>query len=117
MHGYDPVSYFGSGGPQKGNSQISTTYEGVLYYFSSNANKNSFDKNPAQYEPQFGGWCAYAMGKDGSEVDVDPATYKIIDNKLYLFYHTFFNNTLNTWNEDQVHLLPNANKNWVNYFR
>ncbi|HZE82850.1 MAG TPA: YHS domain protein, partial [Puia sp.] len=64
------------------------------------------------YEPQYGGWCAYAMGKDGSKVEVDPGTFKIVNGKLFLFYNRFFNNTLKTWNKDEDHLHKNADNNW-----
>ena len=63
-----------------------------------------FASNPAKYEPQYGGWCAYAMGHDGSKVEVDPETFKIINGKLFLFYNRFFNNTLKTWNQDESKL-------------
>ena len=42
---------------------------------------------------------------------VDPETFKIVDGKLYLFYHSFTNNTLNTWNKDEAGLKSKAEKN------
>lgn len=75
-----------------------------MYYFISKANKDEFLKNAAKYEPQYGGWCAYAMGANGEKVEIDPETFKIVDGKLYLFYHSFTNNTLNTWNKDEAGL-------------
>jgi len=68
--------------------------------------------DPERYNPQYGGWCAYAMGDTGEKVSVDPETFKILDGKLYLFYHTFLSNTLNSWNEDEEHLKMEADKNW-----
>lgn len=111
IQGYDPVSYF-KGKPSKGKKEISTTYQGVLYNFSSGANKDAFTKNPASYEPQFGGWCAYAMGSSGDKVEIDPETFKILDGKLYLFYNAYFNNTLKSWNKDEVNLMKKAETNW-----
>jgi len=61
-------------------------------------------KNPAGYEPQYGGWCAYAMGANGEKVEIDPGTFKIVDGKLNLYYNAFFNNTLKSWNKDEVNL-------------
>ena len=75
-------------------NEIATTVEGVTYYFSTIANRGAFLKAPSFYEPQYGGWCAYAMGSSGEKVEVDPKTFKIVDNKLYLFYNAYFNNTL-----------------------
>jgi len=44
---------------------------------------------------------------------VDPATFKIKDSRLYLFYNAFFNNTLTSWNKDERRLLPAADSNWA----
>lgn len=112
IQGYDPVAYFTAGKPVEGKKELSQKYEGVTYYFSSAANKDLFAKDPSAYEPQYGGWCAYAMGANGEKVEIDPATFKIVDNKLYLFYNSFFNNTLPKWNKDETTLKPNADKNW-----
>ena len=71
-----------------------------------------FLKNPKNYEPQYGGWCAYAMGSNGEKVEVDPETYKILDGKLYVFYNAYFNNTLKSWNKDEAKLKKQADKNW-----
>ena len=94
IQGYDPVAYFTQKKAVKGKAAMASTYEGVTYYFSSQANKETFTKNPASYEPQYGGWCAYAMGANGEKVEVDPGTFKILDGKLYLYYNAYFNNTL-----------------------
>jgi YHS domain-containing protein len=117
LSGYDIVSYFQQNKAVKGSSNFTVVYEGVTYYFSSQENKEIFQKNPSQYEPQYGGWCAYAMGSDGSKVEVDPETFKINNGKLYLFYHTFFNNTLNKWNADEARLKKNADANWIKIYK
>ena len=112
IQGYDPVSYFTQKKAIKGKSSIASTYEGVTYNFSSQANKELFEKNPLTYEPQFGGWCSYAMGASGEKVEIDPETFKIVDGKLNLFYNAFFNNTLKTWNKDEASLKKKADSNW-----
>ncbi len=112
IQGYDPVSYFKQNKAVKGNKQFAANYEGATYYFSTAANKEIFLKNPSGFEPQFGGWCAYALGATGEKVEINPETFKIIDGKLYLFYNAFFNNTLKTWNKDQVNLKLKAENNW-----
>lgn len=112
IQGYDPVAYFSANKAIKGSKDLTVAYQGVIYYFSSVENKETFKKNPAKYEPQYGGWCAYAMGHDGSKVEIDPETFKIIDNKLYLYYNKYFNNTLKSWNKDEVNLKSKADTNW-----
>jgi YHS domain-containing protein len=111
IEGYDPVSYF-KGGPEKGSASYSAVQDGVTYHFANAANMDAFKKNPAGYEPQYGGWCAYAMGNTGEKVEVDPKTYKIIGGKLFLFYNHLFNNTLKTWNKSESALKPKADVNW-----
>ncbi|MEZ4800994.1 MAG: YHS domain-containing (seleno)protein [Flavobacteriales bacterium] len=110
IEGYDPVAYFILGKAVKGTSKISYSFMGVIYNFSSDENKKKFIAQPEKYEPQYGGWCAYAMGNSGEKVEVDPETFKIIDGKLYLFYNAFFNNTLLSWNKDEKNLKAKADK-------
>jgi YHS domain-containing protein len=112
IKGYDPVAYFVKNKAIKGKKDFSINYKGINYHFISSANLETFRSNPAKYEPQYGGWCAYAMGKEGSKVEVDPETYKIIDGKLFLFYNRFFNNTLKSWNLDETNLHILADANW-----
>ena len=112
IQGYDPVSYFTERKAVKGKKDLAVSHQGVLYYFSSEANKEEFKKNPSKYEPQYGGWCAYAMGAKGEKVSIDPKTFKIVDGKLFLFYNKFFNNTLTDWNKDESSLHSKADINW-----
>lgn len=112
IQGYDPVAYFTQHKAVEGNKSMAATVEGVTYYFSSAANKDLFLKDFKKYEPQYGGWCAYAMGYSGEKVEVDPGTFKIVNGKLYLFYHSWVNNTLTKWNEDETNLRTKADKNW-----
>lgn len=115
IQGYDPVAYFTQKKAVKGKATMASTYEGVIYNFSSQANKETFAKNPSGYEPQYGGWCSYAMGANGEKVEVNPETFKIVDGKLNLFYNAFFNNTLKSWNKDEVNLKKKADANWKKF--
>lgn len=112
IQGYDPVAYFKQGKAVKGKKELTATYEGITYNFSMPVNREYFLKNPLKYEPQFGGWCAYAMGDSGEKVEINPQTFKIVDEKLYLFYNAYFNNTLKSWNKDQANLKSKAERNW-----
>jgi YHS domain-containing protein len=112
IKGFDPVVYFTMNKAVKGRKEFSSSYHGVSYHFSTAADLQAFQTNPEKYEPQYGGWCAYAMGHDGSKVEVDPETFKIINGKLFLFYNRFFNNTLKTWNQDESRLHTQADANW-----
>lgn len=109
--GYDPVSYF-DGTPLQGKVDFNYAYAGVTYWFASEANLLRFKKNPVKYEPQYGGWCAYALGLKPEKVTIDPETYKIVDGKLYLFYNFYLTNTLKSWNKDEDNLMTTADSNW-----
>ncbi|MEQ8239080.1 MAG: YHS domain-containing (seleno)protein [Cyclobacteriaceae bacterium] len=111
IQGFDPVSYF-SNAPREGNAKYQSTFNTAIYYFVNEENQRKFIANPQKYEPQYGGWCAFAMGNDGTKVKIDPETYKIVDGKLYLFYNFLWTNTLPLWNENEVVLRIKADENW-----
>ena len=117
IKGYDPVAYFTTNKAVKGSKDLAVYSQGATYYFSSAANKELFKANPSKYLPEYGGWCAYAMGAKGEKVNIDPETFKIVSGKLYLFYNRFFNNTLKDWNKDEANLKKNADANWIKIFR
>lgn len=112
IRGYDPVAYFKQNKAVEGSKEFAVIFQGVTYYFSSVEDKEEFKKDPVKYEPEYGGWCAYAMGSRGSKVEVDPETFKIVNGKLYLFYNKYLNNTLKTWNQDEANLKLKADANW-----
>ena len=112
IQGFDPVTYFTLNKAVKGNKDVLLMERGVVYYFSNNENRELFKKNPEKYAPEYGGWCAYAMGSKGEKVSIDPGTFKIVNNRLYLFYNHFFNNTLKDWNKDEANLRTMADNNW-----
>lgn len=115
LHGYDPVSYHG-GAAKKGNPKYFLNHDGVKYVFTSRKNIELFQKQPNKFKPAFGGWCAWAM-LEGKKVDVDPEKFKIINGKTYLYYTSFFVDTLEKWNElaqteSEEVLTKKANINW-----
>jgi YHS domain-containing protein len=77
IEGYDPVAYFVSNKAVKYSSKYGVSQQGITYYFYSQANKEAFLRNPEGYKPQYGGWCAYALGDSGEKVSIDPETFKI----------------------------------------
>jgi YHS domain-containing protein len=117
IQGYDPVAYFTQNKTIKGKKDFAVAAEGVTYYFATAENKELFRKDYKKYEPQYGGWCAYAMGATGEKVEIDPETFKIVGGKLYLFYHSWTNNTLTKWNKDEANLKPKADASWTKFFK
>jgi YHS domain-containing protein len=117
LQGYDPVAYFTQNKAIKGKKELAVAAEGVTYYFATAEDKELFKKDYKKYEPQYGGWCAYAMGATSEKVEIDPETFKIVGGKLYLFYHSWTNNTLNKWNKDEANLKPKADVSWTKFFK
>ena len=110
--GYDVVAYFNNEAKQ-GSKEFSTEYDGVNFHFSSEENLKTFQKNPTKYVPQYGGFCAYAMGVKGSKVSINPETFEIRDGKLYLFYNRGSTNTLTLWTDEGAEQLKaKADQNW-----
>lgn len=112
LSGYDPVAYLKNNAAIKGQRSQAVFYEGIVYYFSSTENKEAFKKNPASYEPEYGGWCAYAMGAKGKKVEINPETFKIVNGKLFLFYNKGRNNTLLAWNKEEQKFIASAAISW-----
>lgn len=115
IDGYDVVAYFKNGKAVKGDPQFSAVFNQVTYHFSSEANKLAFEEAPAAYLPQFDGYCALAVSY-GKKISVDPQTFKVSDNKLYLFYNGNTSkgkvNSLETWNKNEDRLLKKALSLW-----
>lgn len=84
LQGYDPVSYFDGESPSKGSDQHAFDWNGASWHFSSAANQQRFAADPSRFAPQFGGFCAFAVGK-GFTADPMPEAWHIEDGKLYVF--------------------------------
>ena len=84
LRGYDAVAYFKQGKPVKGNPGIESTYQGATYLFASTANKSDFDKEPAKYAPQYGGFCAYGVANGVMTGIGAPDAFAVYKGKLYL---------------------------------
>jgi YHS domain-containing protein len=108
LQGYDPVAYFTDHKPVEGNKEIASTYRGATYHFASAEHKQLFDADPARYEPQFGGFCAYAVSQDRT-ASIGPEFWSIIDGRLFLQHNQ---KAVNLWNEDVPGHLKAADQNW-----
>jgi YHS domain-containing protein len=110
--GYDVVAYFNNEAIE-GNKAFKAVFDGVNYKFSSEKNLILFNKNPEKYIPQYGGYCAYAIAVKGKKVSINPETFQIKDDKLYLFYNDWGTNTLELWKkENPGKLQVKADENW-----
>ena len=108
VKGYDPVAYFTEAKPIRGNPQISCSWKGAKWYFSSNQNRAAFGHDPEKYAPQFGGYCAFAMSK-GNIADIRPNQWNVVDAKLYLNNNAF---ARALWNSNRAAKIKSGNANW-----
>jgi len=81
--GYDVVSYFTEKKPQLGSALIALKHDGAEYRFVSTLHRDQFAANPDAFLPQYGGHCAYALGK-GKTLTGDPQAWLIHKGRLYL---------------------------------
>lgn len=118
VSGYDVVAYrslaqapVGQSQPEAvpGRADITAEYNGAVFAFASEANRDTFLSNPAHYAPQYDGHCAYGVSK-GGKVPGNPHLWRIVDDKLYL---NITRNVVGFWEEDIPGNLQKAENNWV----
>lgn len=108
LQGYDPVAFFTDSRPRLGKEEFHSSYRGVTYDFVSAEHQAVFEKDPAKYEPQFGGYCAYGVSKKHlAPVKVD--AFQIADGRLLMQYDS---GVKKAFNKDQRGNLETADKNW-----
>ena len=109
ISGYDPVSYFTKGRPQRGSGYHVTDYKGVTYVFASEEHKELFEANPEKYTPAYGGWCAYGVAV-GKKFVADPEVWKIVNGTLYL---NLDRDIQTKWKKDIPGYIKTADQNWT----
>ncbi len=110
IKGYDTVAYFTENKPVKGSEEYSFEYKGATWLFSSADNLALFKQNPEKYEPQYGGYCAYAVSQN-TTASIKPELFTIHEGKLYLNYSKSVNDK---WLKDKESFIVDADKNWPN---
>lgn len=108
LKGYDAVAYFKESHAVKGKDEFRHEWAGAKWYFANAANRDEFAKSPGKYAPQYGGYCAWAVGH-GYTANIDPEAWKIVDGKLYLNYDK---SVQKMWEQDVPGWITKANENW-----
>src|SRR6516164_6870650 len=108
IQGFDPVAFFTDHRPVKGDAQFQSQYRGAKYYFATAEHKATFDREPAKYEPQFGGFCAYGASR-GKTVPVKIETWEIVNGRLLLQYDL---DVKSKFDKDPQGTLRKADENW-----
>lgn len=109
IRGYDPVAYFTDARAVPGIPSITSTTDGVTYFFATPEHKAAFDAAPEKYEPQFGGFCAYGVSR-GSLIEIDPTAFQIVNGRLLLQYSR---GVMEKFNRDAATNLQKAERNWM----
>jgi YHS domain-containing protein len=108
LRGYDPVAYFTQNAAVEGNYQFVSKFDGASYWFANEANKQTFDKDPAKYVPQFGGYCALGVSV-GRKFPADPKVFTINGGKLYINVNEAVGKK---FDKDTAEYVKKAESNW-----
>lgn len=108
LRGYDPLSYFDPGRPEKGSTKFQFAFDDAVYWFKSEDHRAKFAADPERYAPQYGGYCAIALAA-GEKVEADPEAWSISNGKLYVFGAK---DGMSEFRKDRAGVIGQANSNW-----
>ena len=108
ISGADPVAYFTEEGFVPGSAEHTYEWRGATWQFASAENRELFACNPEEYAPQYGGYCAWAVGQN-TLAAIDPNAWSIVDGKLYLNANKRIQER---WNKDIPGNIALAEENW-----
>lgn len=106
--GYCPVAYKAAKMAQKGDSKVTSTFDGQTFLLSNNMAKDMFDKAPAEYAPAYHGYCAAAVAK-GMKLKSNPELFTVEAGKTYLFSTA---EAKAMFDKDKGSMIAMANQNW-----
>jgi YHS domain-containing protein len=108
IKGYDPVAYFIDKTPVAGKAEFVAIHHNLSYLFASAKNRDAFVANPDKYAPQYDGYCAFGATR-GYKAAIDPASFTIRDDKLYLNYSA---KVQSMWEKDIPGFIKLADEKW-----
>jgi YHS domain-containing protein len=108
IRGYDPVAYISEGRAIKGKPDISHSWNGAVWHFSSEENRAAFVSSPEKYAPAYGGYCAYAVA-NGYTATTDPEAWSVVDGRLFL---NFSQGIKKRWEGNTRRYISSADANW-----
>ena len=108
LEGYDPVAYFTDGKPVKGSLSLPRAIKAQTYQFASAEQEQLFEKSPAKYEPQFGGFCGYAASID-KLASVEAEYFEVLHDRLILQHNK---KAWDLWDKDIEGNLKKAGATW-----
>ena len=108
LGGHDTVAYFTEGKPVIGQAKFHHFWNGAVWYFSSEENRDKFADEPTAYAPQYDGYCAWAASQNYKRPG-DPNVWQIVDNKLYVKVHA---GAQEKWRADIPKHIADGDANW-----
>ena len=108
FRGNDLIAVTTGLGVVPGQAKYTHVYDGVAYYFASDAAKKQFAAAPEKYIPKFGGYCAFGVAV-GKKLDGSPRFADIVDGKLYVFLNAA---VYKKYEQDKAGVLAKAAANW-----
>ena len=108
IDGSDTVGYFTQNGPVAGDASFTVDYKGATWRFADQGSADAFAATPAPYEPQIGGYCAWAVSQ-GNTAPGDAERWAIVDGKLYLNYNKSIQKK---WDADRAGFIEQADAEW-----
>jgi hypothetical protein len=84
LYGFDAVSYFLDGAARPGSEVFEIRFQGLVWRFRNEANREAFRAQPDVYVPQFGGYDPLALSR-GAPVPGHPSLFAVHGRGLYLF--------------------------------
>ena len=108
LQGYDPVSYFNPGHPEKGSVEFSAAFNGTTYWFTNAEHKALFVADPDHYAPRFNGYCTVMVSR-GIKYEANPQLWKIADGKLWVFGGP---KAVTAFDEKKEDVIAKATENW-----
>lgn len=91
-----------------GHAEFTHVHDGVAYYFATAQSKAAFAAAPAQYMPQYGGFCALGVAL-GKKLDASLRFADVVDGKLYVFLNAA---VFETYKKDKAGVLAKAAETW-----
>ena len=109
LGGYDTVAYFTQNEAVQGKAKFHHFWNGAVWYFSSEGNRDEFAANPTNFAPQYDGYCAWAASQNYKRPG-DPNVWQIVDGKLYVKVHE---GAQKKWRADIAQHIMLGDDNWT----
>lgn len=107
--GYDTVAYFTEDKAVPGRARFHHFWNGAVWFFSSEENRDKFAADPTAFAPQYDGYCAWAASQNYKRPG-DPQVWQIEDGKLYVKVHE---GAQEKWRADVPTHIAQGDENWT----